>query len=739
MLKFLVLTLACLATAVSTGLGLAEGSVPAWLKTIGQDNSDLLKSGCVDVTLYDGWEGNAVDPTGVKDSTKAIQKAIEDARDHALAVFLPTGTYMVSDTLNCMKKAWWHERRKIWANWERKRTIILIGSTKGPRPIIKLMNNCPGFDDTENPKAVVHIWNQFQKPPENPDPPPTSLEVKNRSWGSANGFNQLFKGIDIHLGNGNPGAVGLAFAGAQGSSIEDVKIIATGGYVGFWNLPGRAMGAANIEVTGGKYGIYIPEGCPSPVAVGVTLKNQTERAIHFAGWTPLTIVGFQITKLTTPVIEPKHGWGDIGGTLVLMDGKIEVAEGNGLAIDNEEGKTIYLRNIYFSGIEEAVKSVGQSAVGCTGKWTYVKEYSYCNQVSRQDHKSYNLIDGELNQKEITSVEMDSSSPPSNMLSQHIWERLPSFEDSDARNVRDADIGAVGDGKTDDTEALQKAIDHYTKVFLPGGTYRISRTLMLREDTKLFGLAKAHTTIVTSEDWLPTEETPMIMTVDDANATTYLANMAVGFNAGNIEHDFFNLVTWRAGRNSIVKSIEGRQMNAYGTEAETTSHRLIVITGNGGGRWYFWPQHSTLRYRNLHPDFRLMSVVDTHEPLSFYGFNPEHSESSPHVEITGSQNVRVLAVKVENRRQDVIHIVNSRNVMVVGYGGHSIVKDGHSVFRVKNSTDVILAVAGSSKYNEAGYAVYEENTQGEDHFIKQDSLIALYKKGRLDDKVWLEGD
>ena len=177
------------------------------------------------------------------------------------------------------------------------------------------------------------------------------------------------------------------------------------------------------------------------------------------------------------------------------------------------------------------------------------------------------------------------------------------------------------------------------------------------------------------------------------------------------------------------------MNAWEMGPETTSHRLILITGNGGGRWYFWPQHSTLRYRNRHPDFRLMAVVNTHEPLSFYGFNPEHSDTSPQVEINGSQNVRIFAVKVENRRQDVLHIINSRNVMLVGHGGHSIVKDGYSVFRVKDSNDVILAVLGSSMYNEKAYAVYEENSEGEDYSIPQGSVIALYKKGELKDSAW----
>ena len=58
-----------------------------WIAQKRLQGNALLKKGLLDVTLYDGWEGNAVDPTGARDSTKALQQAINDARDHALVVF----------------------------------------------------------------------------------------------------------------------------------------------------------------------------------------------------------------------------------------------------------------------------------------------------------------------------------------------------------------------------------------------------------------------------------------------------------------------------------------------------------------------------------------------------------------------------------------------------------------------------------------------------------------------------
>ena len=54
----------------------ASDGTPDYLKTTGQSNNRFLKMGVLDVTLYNGWEGHAVDPSGQKDSTQALQKAM---------------------------------------------------------------------------------------------------------------------------------------------------------------------------------------------------------------------------------------------------------------------------------------------------------------------------------------------------------------------------------------------------------------------------------------------------------------------------------------------------------------------------------------------------------------------------------------------------------------------------------------------------------------------------------------
>ena len=48
------------------------------------------------------------------------------------------------------------------------------------------------------------------------------------------------------------------------------------------------------------------------------------------------------------------------------------------------------------------------------------------------------------------------------------------------------LGAKGDGITDDTKAIQAAIDQYPNIYVPQGSYRLSETLMLKPSTVLIG-------------------------------------------------------------------------------------------------------------------------------------------------------------------------------------------------------------------------------------------------------------
>ena len=53
------------------------------------------------------------------------------------------------------------------------------------------------------------------------------------------------------------------------------------------------------------------------------------------------------------------------------------------------------------------------------------------------------------------------------------------------NIRD--LGAKGDGVTDDTDVFQKAIKQYRVIYVPQGWYIVSESIVLKPSTKLIGL------------------------------------------------------------------------------------------------------------------------------------------------------------------------------------------------------------------------------------------------------------
>jgi len=58
-----------------------------------------------------------------------------------------------------------------------------------------------------------------------------------------------------------------------------------------------------------------------------------------------------------------------------------------------------------------------------------------------------------------------------------------------------ELGAKGDGKTDDTEVIKKAIQQYETIYLPQGWYVVTDTIVLKANTKLIGMSPVGTQLI----------------------------------------------------------------------------------------------------------------------------------------------------------------------------------------------------------------------------------------------------
>ena len=122
-------------------------TVPAEL-----ENQRLAALGYVDVT-----QGPfRADPSGQQDSTRAVQAAINFARDHQMVCFFPPGTYRISDTLSCIQQLYRRSNGRVLGG--HLFPNLLVGSRAGAqRPRLLLAPRAPGFADPLKPKIMVHF------------------------------------------------------------------------------------------------------------------------------------------------------------------------------------------------------------------------------------------------------------------------------------------------------------------------------------------------------------------------------------------------------------------------------------------------------------------------------------------------------------------------------------------------------------------------------------------------------
>ncbi|OPZ12990.1 MAG: Pectate lyase superfamily protein [candidate division BRC1 bacterium ADurb.BinA364] len=501
--------------------------------------------------------------------------------------------------------------------------------------------------------------------------------------------------------------------------------------------------------------------------------GQTGSAIRQADFCPLMLVGFQIAMDKGPAVSVQTiSYGTAPGTMALVDGSIEFASG-GRAIDNASAaKTIYLRNIFVKGESELIKSGSQAAVVGSGEWARIAEYAYTDQTTPagkppyadgdKKFRTFSMVEGVVSRtpEPVRLIESDASAPPGSLVSRHLWRALPSYEGQADGTViaTSAPYNAKPDDLLDDRAAIQAAIDAasaagHGRVFLPKGQYQIGGPLVLRANTKLFGVGRDITEIAWHSSWQPTSGIVyMLETENDASADTTLAFLTItmrtqggGTNAyGAFNYDRFGAIHWRAGRRSIIAAIKIAKEYAGTTMTKTNPRNVVLFTDSAGGKHYSLLQHSPLAL-GANPDFRVVKIDGTTAPLAFYGLNVECTKNGltpcdANIELIGAQNVRIYGTKREGDGPTAI-VRDSRNV---GYFGH-----GRQVSNTPSGSGGMLQVLGSSENitiapvipDSTGSVpngeplVREHLSGGSVNEIIYPDCLSIYKRGELDDSMF----
>jgi hypothetical protein len=613
-------------------------------------------SGLLDITA----PPYSADPSGKADCTGSLQNALNDAEKTGMAVYLPVGRYLVSDTLQAKQNI---------------NTPMIRGAASGARATIRLADDAPGFGDVKKPKPVIEF-----------------MRVRNGKRRKPNvHFDQTIVSVDLELGKGNAGAIGLDHQGAQGCVTEDVHIDATGGFAGFRGVSGSGGGAAHISVRGGLYGLYIAglgEGQrngsqPAPVISDLRLTGQTRRSIYGDGLGPLTLVAAEIDGPGIEIASHGHAW---DGALNVVDSVVR-KRGNGPAISGN--RPVYLSRVYFENASTPVQIDGLPALQGTDRgWIHVEEYA----AGPTD--TYPVwINGRKRTGPVFKVQKELAPPP-DLFTPHQWRNtLPDWNDPLVANVMEPPYSAAGDGKTDDTAAIQKALKQCRDVFLPKGTYRISEPLRMRTDSCLFGLG-IYSTIepdpAAPAFSNPATPRPMLVAPNDAGASCVAAFFRL---RANVPGSY--AIHWQAGRRSMVRNVLAMPF-PWTADDQPAGHPLILIDGHGGGRWHNALMHHIFPQTNAH---RHVLVRGTREPLAFYMLNSEHSSADYMVEFEDVKNLSVYSTKSETlgakgpKAMTPFLIQNSSHFRILGHGGNACPEPGEPLFRIRNCSDFTLSNFG----------------------------------------------
>lgn len=494
---------------------------------------------------------------GVADDTAAIQKAIDAVQETTGegVVFLPEGRYRLSATLH------------VWPG-------IRVVGYGARRPVLVLGDRTPGYQDPEKPRYMVFFAGR--RPRDGSLPPDANPGT----------FYSALSNVDVEIGAGNPGAVGVRARYAQHCFTSHVEFRTGSGLAGV-HEGGNV--AEDVRFVGGEYGIWT--GTPSPgwqyTLLDARFEGQRRAAIREAA-AGLTLIRPEFRNVPT-AIEIEAARPD---DLFVKDARLENVSGPAVIVSLEESPRT---QVNFENA--ACRNVATFALFReSGRRVDAPGGSYVVRAF-----SHGLHYADLGAPGETKTVFDASAVAS--LPAPVASDLAPLPPGDTWTNAHA-LGVRGDGTTDDTAALQKAIDGSRTVYLPMGRYVVTDTLRLRPDSVLVGMHPDATQLV-----IP-DRTPAFQGVGGPKplleaprgGTTIV--MGVGLYTNGINPRAVG-AKWMAGAESMMNDVrflgghgtagpDGRRENPYNNAHSADPDLLrrwdsqypsLWVTDGGGGTFF----------------------------------------------------------------------------------------------------------------------------------------------------------
>ena len=555
---------------------------------------------------------------GQTDVSDELQRAINEVKTNYNfgIVFIPEGTYKISKTIYIPT------------------AVRVIGYGK-KRPLIVLADNAPGFQEEypqDKGNAKYMFWFTSSLPKEGQPIPDAGAST----------FYSAMSNVDLRIGAGNPSAVALRTHFAQHSFISHVDIHAGTGKAGMFDV-GNEM--EDVRFFGGEYGIYTFK--PSPgwqfMMVDTWFEGQRKAAIR-SQESGLTIVRMTVRNVPT-VLEINPNFYE---KLFIEDSRFESVSGPAMVISNENNAytQVSLRNIDCKKVPVLAHfRISGKQIAGQGEMYRVKNLNHGLQMAAIDAKPVHITTQDIETLKAEPAPAEKDIPGFPEIS--TWVNLKT-------------LGAKGDGVTDDTRAIQAAIDQYGAIYVPQGWYRITETLKLSEKTALIGLNPVSTQFILQDN---TEAfgsfgPPKPMVESSQGGSNILTGIGISTAASNTRavglkwmagaNSYVNDVKFLGGHGNIARKRPGREALSNASHVGNEQHwdtqywSLWITNGGGGTFKNIWTANTFASAGTY--------VSNTSTPGRVYAMSVEHHVRNE-VRFKNVSNWKVYALQLEEESKE----------------------------------------------------------------------------------------
>jgi len=496
---------------------------------------------------------------------------------------------------------------------------------------------------------------------------------------TSNFYHQIHN-FEIEISSGNSAAVVIHWAVAQATSLRNLKIDVGSGDMAVFAENGSGGFMSDLDITGGNIGLQIGGQQWTFRNIKVTDTRQVGVAVIW-NWV-FSTVGISVTNSPVGI----QFQGGASTSMTILDASFTNC---GTCVTTDYPKRAQAILLDRVTTNKCAYIVDRSLQGnANGE---VKVNSWRQGPAFSKGKALPAVQGNL----------PSNRPDKNL----VQKQRPDFDDGSVANVRT--FGAKGDGKSDDTEAIQKAIDSSDSVFFPAGVYLISDTIKLKTKTALIGeawstlMGKAGSSAFMNDN----DPTAMLLLPDDRSCDVRMANLLL-----SLQGDLPGCIILRHSSGSLSTWDVHYRLDHGGWG-------MVHMTDSAGGyienMWGWTADHDIVTGKNITVKNARGFLCESSGDLIMYGTAFEHSYMYQY-NFTKASNVIMLLTQTETPYwQDppsspAMHIKESRDIHLYGSGFYSWFHGTQkSVFEVYNSPDIYL---------------YANNVHGVNELISGDYIL-----------------